>query len=215
MVAAGQSLSIHRHVKLVVRNCILLLAAYSMVAFSHDQESKVVHKLVIHPSSSLSINGKTNINKYRCAIDGYKGSDTLTLTAERGKGAYFIKGHVRLDASAFDCAKKIITNDFRETIQSEKYPNIGIRFISFEREPKYARTEEQFDGELIITLAQVSVPCKLRCGIVQDEHGLIHLRGKRAFKFSDFGLKPPTKMGGMIKVKEEIEVAFHLVFSRV
>ena len=76
-------------------------------------------------------------------------------------------------------------------------------------------TEEKFNGKLTIKLADVTVPCNVRCGIVLDEQGLIHLRGKRMFKFSDFGLKPPTKMGGMIKVKEDIEVAFHLVLVKL
>ena len=170
---------------------------------------------MIHPSSTVSIDGKTNVNKYRCAIEEYKEADTLFLTAERGKGAYFTKGTARLSASAFDCGMKTITNDFRESIQTEKYPYIAINFISFEREPTYAKTEEKFNGKLMITLADVTVPCQVRCGIVLDEKGLVHLRGKQTFKFSDFGLKPPTKMGGMIKVKEDIEVTFHLVLSKL
>ena len=199
-----------------MRNLILLIAICMLTFPSPGQQPNIIHgALVIHPSSTVSINGNTNVSKYRCAIDGYKESDTLLLTAERGKGAYFTKGTARLDASSFDCGKKLITNDFRESIQTAKYPYITIGFISFEREPTYAKTEEQFNGKLAITLADVTVPCQVRCGIVLDEKGLIHLRGKRTFKFSDFGLKPPTKMGGLIKVKEDIEVAFHLVLSRL
>ena len=110
---------------------------------------------------------------------------------------------------------KAITKDFMESIQTEKYPNVIIQFVSFEREPTYATTEKQFNGTLNITLADVNVPCKVHCGIVLDHQGLIHLKGKHTFKFSDFGLKPPTKMGGVIKVKQNIEVAFHLVMVKL
>lgn len=153
------------------------------------------------------------MNKFQCVIKEYTGTDTLLLTAERGKGAHFKKGLAKLNASGFDCGMNVITNDFRESIQSDKYPHIKINFISFERVPKYETTEEKFKGKLTITLGDVAVPCELRCSIVKDEKNLIHLRGKRTFKFSDFNLKPPTKMMGAIKVDENITVNFHLVLS--
>src|SRR5690348_14565246 len=80
--------------------------------------------LVVQPASTLSINGKTTVNKYECKIGSYSGSDTLRLRAEVGKGVTFSKGIAKLVANEFDCGVKIITNDFRETLQTEKYPFI-------------------------------------------------------------------------------------------
>ena len=191
-----------------------VLAANLLISSGYGQDNKIIHRLAIHPSSSISINGKTNVNKYDCAIEGYKGSDTLLLTAERGKGAYFKRGVAKLAASAFECNMKVITKDLAETIQSDKYPYIELNFISFERVPKYEATEEKFKGNLTIKLANVAVPCEVRCSIVKDEKGLIHLRGHHNFKFSDFKLEPPSKMMGMVKVEEKITVNFHLVLLR-
>lgn len=195
-----------------MKGAIVIVLIFSLISPGSVSETTDTF-LVVHPSSSVTIDGKTNVNKFGCAISEYKGADTLLLTAVRGKGAYFKKGLVRLDASAFDCGMGVITKDFGETIQSDKYPYIKINFISFEHVPKYATTEEKFKGKLTITLADVTVPCEVRCGIVKDEKNLIHLRGKRAFKFSDFNLEPPTKMMGMVKVEEDIIVNFHLVMS--
>lgn len=197
-----------------MRKVFFALTANVLLGSGYGQENKIVHRLAIHPSSTVSIDGKTNVNKYDCAIAGYKGSDTLLLTAERGKGAYFKRGLAKLDASAFECNMKVITKDFAETIQSDKHPYIEINFISFERVPKYEATEEKFKGKLTIELADVAVPCEVRCSIVKDEKGLIHLRGRHNFKFSDFKLQPPSKMMGMVKVEEKITVNFHLVLVR-
>jgi hypothetical protein len=179
------------------------------------QESKITHRLLVHPSSSVTINGKTNVNKYDCKTGEYKESDTLLLNAEIGKGAHFKKGLARLEASGFQCNMDVITKDFAETIQADKYPYITIDFISFESEPKYQETEEKFKGDLKITLGNVAVRREVRCSIVKDDKDLIHLRGRHNFKFSDFNLKPPTKMMGLIKVEEKITVTFHLVLSRL
>jgi hypothetical protein len=185
-----------------------------MSASVRDQEKDVIYQLVIHPTSSITIGGSTNVNKYKCAIPKYTGNDTLLLTAERGKGAYFKKGVVKLEASRFDCEKNVITKDFAETIQAKKYPYITLNFTSFERAPEFAETEEPFRGKITVTLANASVPCEVRCKIVKDKNNLIHLRGWHLFKFSDFNLQAPTKMMGLIKVEELITVDFHLVMAR-
>lgn len=187
------------------------LSAFSLMALGQD---KAVHRLLIHPSSKVTINGKTNVNKYQCVIPKYNGADTLVLTAERGKGAFFQKGKAKLNASEFDCGMQVITKDFSKTLETDKYPYIEIDFRSFERVPTYESSLEKFKGKLVITLVDKSVPAEVRCSIIKDEKGFIHLRGKHHFKFSDFGLKPPSKMGGMIKVDEKIAVEFHLVLLK-
>ena len=181
------------------------------MAFAQD---KVVQRLLIHPSSEVKINGKTNVSKYQCVIPRYNNADTLVLTAERGKGAFFQKGKAKLNASEFDCGMAVITKDFSKTLETDKYPYIEINFNSFERVPKYETSPEKFKGKLVVTLVDKSVPAEVRCSIVKDEKGFIHLRGKHDFKFSDFGLTPPSKMGGMIKVEEKITVEFHLVLLK-
>lgn len=193
-----------------MRLVILLVASILMSASVRPPED-IIYRLIVHPTSSITIAGSTNVNKYHCAIAKYTGHDTLLLTAERGKGAYFKNGVVKLEASRFDCEKHVITKDFAETIQADKYPYIKLNFISFERAPEFAETEEPFKGKITVTLANVSVPCEVRCKVVKDKNNLIHFKGWHLFKFSDFNLEPPTKMMGLIKVEEMITVDFHLV----
>ncbi|HEY3405850.1 MAG TPA: YceI family protein [Ohtaekwangia sp.] len=172
------------------------------------------HTLVVQPASTLTISGKTNVSKYECTTARYSGSDTLVLRAEIGKGVTFSKGIVRLAATEFDCGMQAITKDFRQTLEAEKFPNILIDFISFEREPRYATTEEKFKGKLKLTVAGKDMSVEIRCSIVKDEKGFIHLKGSRNFLFSDFGLKARSKMMGMVKVHEKIMVQFHLVLLK-
>ena len=190
---------------------IFFLLLLALLSSSTSDNDDVIYRLAIHPSSSVTIRGSTNVNKFQCMIKKYSGNDTLLLTAERGKGAYFKRGNVKLEASLFDCEKHVITKDFAETIQAKKYPSITINFISLERLPEFAETEEPFRGKLIITLANVSAPAEVRCRIVKDKNNLIHLKGWHLFKFSDFKLEAPTKMMGLIKVDELITVDFHMV----
>lgn len=171
--------------------------------------------LTIQPSSSLSVNGKTNVSKYTCTIARYTGSDTLVMKGERGKGVIFTKGAVKLTATEFDCNMNVITKDFQKTINAEEFPHIVINFISFGQEPTFQATEEKFKGKITLSLAGKSKPVDLRCAIKKDEKGDFHLTGHKDFTFSDFELKPPSKMLGAVKVQEKITVNFHLVVHKL
>lgn len=194
-------------------NRLLLIPILLLTLQAKAQKSTFY--LTVQPPSSLTINGKTNVNKYTCTIASYSGSDTLVMEGERGKGVIFSKGAVKLVATEFDCNMKVITKDFQKTIDVEKFPHIIINFISFGQEPTFQATEEKFKGKITLSLAGKSKPVELRCAIKKDEKGDFHLIGRKDFTFSDFELKPPTKVMGAIKVQEKITVNFHLVVHKL
>jgi len=191
---------------------ILSLVLFSGFVPLREERGALVHRLIVQPDSKLIIDGKTNVNEYRCAILQYFGKDTLELR-EGGpnKRPVFTKGYVGLEASRFDCGMQVMTNDFWKTIKSEKYPFVGIEFISFERVPNYDQAKDIFKGRLQISLGGVTRKFEMNCTIEAQESGLIHLKGGRSFSFSDFNLEPPSKMMGLVKVKDSLDVNFHLV----
>jgi len=189
-----------------------ILAVLLLISFTKIDEEKI-HNLIVQPASVIIIDGKSNVNKFRCTSDQYNGNDTLVFKTANNK-TVFVRGQVKLNASGFDCGMKAITKDFAETINVEKFPFITIEFISFEEALQYKTTEERFSSKLKLTLASVSKTVEIRCGAQKDAQGLIHLKGARNFTFSDFNLDPPKKMGGLIKVDEKLNVNFHLVLKR-
>lgn len=196
-----------------VLNAVIIIVISS--AFLQAVDADLVHRFIVLPESKLSIDGKTNVNSFTCAISKYTGTDTLVLH-EGGKNVrpVFVKGSVGLDASTFDCGLAIMTSDFRKTIKSETYPAIVIDFISFERTPAYTKQgEDKFKGILKISLAGMTRLFEVDCSIDTQPSGLIHLKGERNFTFKDFSLKPPTRMMGTIKVQENLNVKFHLVLK--
>jgi hypothetical protein len=190
----------------------LLIFIFSSAFLIRD--ANLIHRFIVLPESVLSIDGKTNVNSFTCAIAKYTGTDTLVLhEGGRNVRPVFVKGSVGLDASTFDCGMAIMTSDFRKTIKSDVYPAIVIDFISFERNPSYKQGQENFIGILKISLAGNTKLFEVNCSIETQPSGLIHLKGGRQFTFADFGLKPPTRMMGTIKVQEELHVKFHLVLK--
>jgi hypothetical protein len=190
---------------------ILILCTFAGLTYDDEIAN---FRLSVHPLSSITIVGKTNMNKYECAIAHYAGSDTLLLQAERGKGARFSQGRVNLNASGFDCGMRAMTKDFTKTIKADKYPNIVIEFISFERAVHFDKESEKFKGKITISLANAVVVTDVQCGIEKDKNGWFHLIGSRNFTFSDFKLEPPKHMLGLVKVDQNLTVNFHLVLVK-
>lgn len=172
----------------------------------------LTHRFIVQPSSTLTIDGKTNVNTFRCGITQYSGTDTLVIQEGSPlRKPLFVKGKVSLQASRFDCGMQMMTHDFNTTLKSKQYPYIVIDFKSFERLPDYNKTEDKFNGTMTISLGGVTKVVDVICSIKTKPTGHIHLSGGRPFLFSDFNLEPPDKMMGLIKIQQELMVQFNLV----
>ena len=186
---------------------VLAIALVSLNAFAQT----LVHRFIVQPSSTLNIEGTTNINTYECAIIRYRGNDTLVLhEGGRNIRPVFVKGAVELDASSCDCGIPLMTSDFRKAINSKEHPSIIIDLISFERMPVYASQPDQFKGIIKISLAGVTKVFEVNCSINATQAGIIHLNGSRVFNFSDFNIIPPTRVLGAVRVNQSLTVSFHL-----
>jgi hypothetical protein len=187
---------------------IVLLVSMS---FTSREDIVLIHRFIVQPSSKLTINGKTNVNSFQCTTLSYHGKDTLVLIEGSHRHPFFEKGIVGLDAATFDCGMKVMTSDFGKTIKAREFPSILIEFISFEKIPVYSNAKEKFKGKMKISLGGVTQTFQMDCTIEPGQSGNIHLKGGRSFSFSDFNLQAPERVMGLIKVKDTLDVNFHLV----
>jgi uncharacterized pyridoxamine 5'-phosphate oxidase family protein len=76
---------------------------------------------------------------------------------------------------------------------------MNIKFISIDK------TKAVYNAQIEVRMMNKSKTYNITfC----SENG--KLTGKRIVKFSDFNIKPPKKMGGMIVVKDELNLVFAL-----
>lgn len=192
------------------RALVLLVVVILWSSFSGPPV--LLHRFIVQPESTLIVAGKTNVNAFQCTTL-YCGRDTLVLRESIGAPPKFLKGNVQLDASAFSCGMQLMTNDFNKTIKAKEHPAIAIDFISFERTPVYGCTEERFKGRMNISLAGITKTFDVDCAIEAKNNGIIHLRGNRVFEFADFNLTAPSRMMGMVRVEDKLEVKFNLALK--
>jgi hypothetical protein len=170
-------------------------------------------KWLISESSSLVVNGSTNINKFSCEIPAYDQTDTLTLT-RNGKGV-ILAGNISLSIQSFDCHNTMMTRDLRKTLKEQEYPRLYIQFLSLSELPELSAKTQSITGLVNIQLAGVTKQFEINYQLSADATKVIHLLGSKDLNFSDFNLIPPRKLGGMIKTNDQLTVTFHLKIKTI
>jgi hypothetical protein len=173
-------------------------------------------KWAVQKSSTIRIEGSTNINNFGCDITGYYQPDTIYCSEENAISKLVtLNGDLQVDIVKFDCHNRTLTGDLRKTLKSGEYPVLVIRFLSLERAPVIQNSKDFLRGWVEIKLAGSSKRFEVDYSFVKTGSSSIQLNGNRSFSFADFKLTPPKKFAGLIKVKDKLRVDFNLLLDRV
>lgn len=168
---------------------------------------------VVEKSSSLSITGATNINRFACGVAEYGEPDTITCLSEGCRGearGIPLRGALRINVADFECNNRIMTGEFKKTLRYKEHPQLVIRFLNLEKIPVFDTRPVTIKGCVSVELAGVIKQFDIDYVAHRAGETDAQLIGCRDFGFSDFGLQPPQKMGGLIRVKDSLNVRFNL-----
>jgi hypothetical protein len=143
-----------------------------------------VQRWVISKNSSLSVNGRTNVNKFSCAIPDYDKVDTLVLTTVDPGRHVVLSGSIGLSISTFDCHNSGMTKQLRKTLEEKQFPLLRIKFLSLSQMPVLTATPEAVTGLVDIEIAGVSKRFEVNYQITQNAQKSIQLLGTRDINFS-------------------------------
>ncbi|MEX0610093.1 MAG: YceI family protein [Balneolaceae bacterium] len=170
-------------------------------------------KVQLSNESNLSINGKSNVNEFRCRYDHELQRDLLQYSYRYSDGSIRLEGlTLSLEVDEFDCGRKGINRDFRNTLLYEKYPFIHITLneLVLGEESDVVPTE----ALVTITIAGVKRVYTVPLNDFSSSEELILVGGNKILNMSDFGLTPPSPLMGLIKVSDELDIVFDLVITQ-
>lgn len=188
---------------------ILVLALAFLPLISVAQNGQVQ----LSNESKLNINGKSNVNDFRCYSEHQLQKDSLDYTYHFEDEIIRVNGvSLSLEVDQFDCGRKGINRDFRSTLQYKDYPFIHITLneLILEDEADIMPTS----AKVTIKIAGVSQEYIVPLNAFSSSEDRIIVGGIKTLSMTDFGLRPPSPMLGLIKVSEELEVEFDLVIRQ-
>ena len=170
---------------------------------------------VVERNSSLNIQGETNINSFQCDVTEYLKPDTLVYAKnDATRKLSFTNSCLSIDIRRFDCHNKYITEDFRSALKADESPKLKIVFISVDQFSNSCNNEV-VKGVVDIQLANVAKRAEIEYAVKTLPGDRIQINGSHIFSFSDFNLKAPKKLAGLIRTKDEIKVNFQLFFKAI
>lgn len=125
------------------------------------------------------------------------------------------RGEITVDAASFGTGVALRNRHLRGELETERYPTIRFVVDRVERAEMQMRSGEPvlvtLHGRLTIrdVTREVAIPAQVRrhdAGFAVD--------GSLATKFTDWGMQPPSQMGGLARVRDDLTLRFHAVFRR-
>ena len=198
----------------------ILLLAISILWISNNSanaqsvpESKIqqVQIQIDADSSELKINGTTNVNTFTCAYRGELPVERFKINVIPSDTSKILRGaRLKLKVAAFDCGKTRMNNDFYELLQYEDNPYIYLDVAEIWKNvnEKKSQNGADYHTQTIFTIAGNTK--KYQVDVVSSNNPPVTAGGEHELDITDFGLTPPKKILGMIKVDKMITIKFKL-----
>lgn len=174
----------------------------------------------IHPDSRFWIQGEATTHGFTCVVDRVEGEATLpppkdALSAGQdrsGRDEQQPSVAVRVPVRAFDCGNSRMTSDLKETLQMEEHPTIQLELVHATVGDPVPGRPEWRQIEVLGTLTIAGKKRLRRIHLTGRAFGekRFRVRGCHPLRMTYFGIEPPTKALGLIKVKNRVEVQFDL-----
>lgn len=191
----------------------LLAAVFWLFNINGTTGAKLQYHIV--EPSRLTIAGSSNINNFECtSSSGFKDGSVTVVTHENGRSLQFSNASIDLRIKSFDCKNNLLNRDFYRTLNADTNPTIRIELQQIETTDEAASGKwNKFRSTVTITLNKVSKDVELDLLGYQNKTGEYHVCGSTQLHMSDFGIKPPTTMLGLIQVENKITIDFDLYFQ--
>jgi hypothetical protein len=194
---------------------VIILLVLKASFFGDHFKGNTIQKWVVEKKSTLNIQGATNVNNFQCDVTEYLRADTFFYTNNDESGKLtFTNSSLTVDIKRFDCHSKLITSDFKNTLQVDKNSTFKITFQSLDQFTNPC-DNQVINGIVDVGLTGIIKRTEISYIINTLPGNRITLTGSHIFYFSDFNLKAPRKLGGLIRTKDQIKVNFRLFFKTI
>lgn len=168
-------------------------------------------KIRVASDSKVIISGTTNVNGFTCRYNLKEMELPIRLAYDdKLEQIQFSNAQLKLANNCFDCGGKAINKDFRELLKTEEHPEVELRLLYVD--PPQPNDSKIGVGMEIKIAGTVRIyETRLYC----KQQGDIWVDGTIPLKLTDFGLDPPKKVLGMIKVHDEIKVQVALRLKEI
>ena len=193
---------------------ILILFMWTNVLMA--QNAQKITDVSSIEDSEIIIYGTSNVMDYSCELYDLSNNIELVIQSQvNGKTIKLQNAIIELKASNFVCDNKVMTNEFYTAIKGDSFPNISVEFHEFtlNQDVAIARYQENIASSISILLAGEKLTYNHQLSSLEVSEDELTLKGQLKVLMTEFGIKPPTAMMGMIQTGDQITIEFSITFK--
>ncbi len=176
--------------------------------FFNMPDAQIAEKWIVERSSVFTIEGKSNVADFKCQTSEYLNKDTITIIkAEDPTVPLTFNGGLNVMIRWFNCEQQVMTKEMYRTLKEKERPRMTIQLVNVGRFTKHG---QKVLGVVDVNMAGVTKRFEIMFQVSYPDKNHLTFSGIRQLNFSDFNLKPPNKLAGLVKVEEEILVRFKI-----
>ena len=147
-------------------------------------------------SKKITVSGQTSFGAFHCDYSTAGLKDTLLFDAKSKSKPIIFK----IPVKSFSCGNFLLNKDFRSTIKAEQYPYSEVQVTNIKNE----------NGQIRCDLTVNLVGKKLEFQSLPLERCPGGLQAELRLSFERLELQPPNKLGGLVKVDENLDLQIFL-----
>ena len=178
---------------------MLLVVSFIYIAgFTQAQSFRINPKI-----STMTIYGTTNVHNFKSKVEQIKG----VLVVDNSKKIQSLS--VEIPVHSIKSGEKGMDNKTYEAFNDKKYPTISFQLVEV--------TSLQIKGDDInatvtgnLTMAGSTRKISFKTSGKNTKPGAYEFKGNIALKMTDYKMKPPTAMLGVMKVGDAITLQYDI-----
>jgi polyisoprenoid-binding protein YceI len=181
------------------------LLAFAASALASPMAAQAVRYELVPAQSRVWFDASATMGRFQGVAQQVSGwadvSDTVTFAGTRGQ--------VDVGAASFRTGIALRNQHLRNELEAERYP--FVRFVLEGASPGEAAGTLLLRGRLTVKDRATPVTIPVR---VSRADGAVVLEGELPTKFTELGMRPPTRMGGLTRVRDDFVIHLRATFRR-
>jgi polyisoprenoid-binding protein YceI len=170
----------------------------------------------IRPDSRVWVTGASNIRRFTCNARELSGAVDLRGVTTRsevlaGDNA-LVSPSLRVTVDKLDCGIGIMNRHLHEALQAARQPTIEFRLTTYEVDLTAPVPVARIAG--VVTIAGVRRPVSTTATVHADTLGSLHVSGSYDVRPTDFGVSPPRRFAGLLRVRDRATVHFDVALDQ-
>lgn len=157
--------------------------------------------------------GSTNIVSFKLYQNGDKLSKSkMSVVTTQNQNKIFVsQNQLSVVVKNFVSNNSMALRDFLKLLKSDTYPILQVQLNYLDLQP-LSDKGKTYNGEALVNITITGKTRHYSIPITFVSNGDVYtVNGSKKLSIRDFGLTPETKMMGMIKVSEWIDIDFHII----